>query len=42
MHKYTPKLLSTSRNSLVNQLRGKLENLEKNFNNYGFLVESKY
>ena len=42
MHQDTLKLLSISRNSLVNQLREKLKNLEYNFNNYVFLVESKY
>ena len=42
MHQDTLKLLSISRNSLVNQLREKLKNIELNFNNYGFLVESKY
>ena len=42
MHQDTLKLLSISRNTLVNQLREKLKNIELNFNNYGFPVESKY
>ena len=42
MHQDTLNLLSISRNTLANQLREKLKNLEWNFNNYGFLVESKY
>ena len=42
MHQDTLKLLSISRNSLVNQLREKLKILEENLNNYGFLVASKY
>ena len=41
MHQDTLKLLSISRNTLANQLREKLKNLEWNFNNYGFLAESK-
>ncbi len=42
MHQDTLKLLSISRNSLVNQLREKLKNLEKIINNYESLVKSKY
>ena len=41
IHQDTLKLLSISRNTLANQLREKLKNLEWNSNNYVFLVESK-
>ena len=42
MHQDTLKLLTISRNTLVNELREKLKNVEYNFNNYEFLVENKY
>ena len=42
MHQDTLELLSISRNTLANQLRGKLKNLEWNSNNYGFLVKNKH
>ena len=42
MYEDTLKLISISRNSLANQLKEKLKNLEQDFNNYGSLEDNKY